>query len=248
MSFNCEDLPTRSREEFCRALKQARERKAITLVQIERATKIPASLFAGLEKNDLRFWPTGLYRRSFFRDYVRFVGLPESELCAEFARLFAHDDVAAKSHAEPVVEEAPPPTDLRLILDADWHAPRPSFVSRLAAAALDATAVVIMAAALAWVAQTDWRSTAALVAVMYFSLATVMFGESPAQWILARHRSILEAWQRVTTTASPAAPSPAKPVEPNVEGADADRAPWVTDAHRVGPPPSAHLRFRVKAS
>lgn len=91
MPLNSEPLPTDSREDFCLALKAARERKGITLDEIEKATKIPAYLFAALERCDLRRWPHGLFRRSFFRDYVRTIGLPVTEACAAFVQLFVDE-------------------------------------------------------------------------------------------------------------------------------------------------------------
>lgn len=83
--------------EFCLALKAARERRGITLDAIADATKVPASLFADLERNDLRHWPKGLFRRAFFRDYARMIGLPEAEACAAFTRLFPDADASQPS-------------------------------------------------------------------------------------------------------------------------------------------------------
>jgi len=90
-----EALSTNSRQAFCLALKAARERNGITLDEIADATKIPVSVFAALERNDLRRWPHGLFGRSFFRDYVRMIGMPVAEECAEFVRLFLDEEVAA---------------------------------------------------------------------------------------------------------------------------------------------------------
>ena len=94
------------RKQFCLALKAERERKGITLSAIAASTKIPASIFAGLERSDLRHWPKGLFRRSFFRDYVRAIGLPPEEMCEEFVRLFP--DGTGPVPAEPVDEAGPP--------------------------------------------------------------------------------------------------------------------------------------------
>lgn len=98
--MNSEALSTNSRQEFCLALRTARERKGVTLDEIARVTKIPASLFAALERNDLRQWPEGLFKRSFFRDYVRMIGVPVSEACGEFVRLFIDDTDAELATAE----------------------------------------------------------------------------------------------------------------------------------------------------
>jgi transcriptional regulator with XRE-family HTH domain len=103
MPVNAEDLLTDSCQEFCRVLKAARESQGITLSQISNATKIPADLFAALERSDLRRWPKGLFRRSFFRDYAKSIGLPVEEASAAFARLFPDDTSPA---AVPVETDA----------------------------------------------------------------------------------------------------------------------------------------------
>jgi cytoskeletal protein RodZ len=110
MPFNSDTLHYDSREEFCLALKAAREQQGITLGAIAEATKIPADLFAALERCDLRRWPNGLFRRSFFRDYARTLGLPVSDLCREFLRLFPDEDAAAAAQPDAKPEPAPPPT------------------------------------------------------------------------------------------------------------------------------------------
>ncbi len=92
MPANTDTASTLSRQEFCVALKRARESKGITLAEVAERTKIGAELFATLERNDLRRWPKGIFRRSFFRDYVAMIGVPVAEACAEFARLFPEDD------------------------------------------------------------------------------------------------------------------------------------------------------------
>ena len=164
MPLNTEVLPTYSREDFCLALKRARERKGITLAQIAQNTKIPAFMFAGLERNDLRRWPKGLFRRSFFRDYVRMIGLPVAEACAEFVRLFPDDPAAEVTHPPEGATEADQESDLRLSLDSEWHGPRASVLARLLAALIDIV-IVLMAGAAVWM--WDWISliTASVVLV-----------------------------------------------------------------------------------
>ena len=205
MPFNNDFLPTYSRLEFCRALKSVRERKGITLDEIAAATKIPASLFAALEKNDLRRWPQGLFRRSFFRDYVGMIGLPVAETCDEFVRLF-NDEPAANGSA--AAEDANQ-FGVRLMLDAGWHGPQTPVGSRILAALVD-SGIVLMAAAIAWVAGMDLSLTTAIIALVYFSVATAVLGESPAKWVMTKrivhprylrvrtdgHRLGLEAWSR----------------------------------------------------
>lgn len=104
MPSHSESLPTDSCQDFCLALKAARERKGITLAEIAETTKIPSSVFAALERCDLRCWPKGLFRRSFFRDYVGMIGLPVAEAVEAFVRLFPDDEPAIVSK---VAEEVP---------------------------------------------------------------------------------------------------------------------------------------------
>lgn len=241
MPFNCEDLPTRTRLDFCVALKAARERKGLSLAEIATATKIPASLFAGLERNDLRHWPNGIYRRSFFRDYARIVGLPEAAACAEFQLLFADGTPAPPAATAGDVT----PADLRLTLDAPC---RESYVSsglRLAAAAVDITIIVLGALAIAWMANIDRTSILAATALSYFSAATLMVGGSPAQWAVSKRATLGNALRRGAVRLSTSIQR-----DHHANGAraedEAEPAPWISDAHRVGP--SAQLRFRVKTS
>jgi hypothetical protein len=92
MPFNNDPGSALSCQEFCLALKAARERKGITLAEIAESTKIPAYLMEGLERCDLRRWPKGLFRRSFFRDYARMIDVSVTEAVAEFVRLFPDSD------------------------------------------------------------------------------------------------------------------------------------------------------------
>ena len=248
MQLNIQSLSTHSRQEFCLALKTARERKGITLDEIAEATKIPASLFAALERNDLRHWPEGLFRRCFFRDYVRMIGLPVAEACAEFVRLFSDDEGAELPTVTGAASEASNATDPRLVLAAGWHGARASVAVRLLAALIDAGAVILVAVAIAWVAGIGRLGTTAIVALAYFSLETALFGNSPATWAICRCRPILgaqmpglaaisAAWKHVLGTVGGGTPEP---------GAEPERRPWISDARRVGPAPSPRFRARIK--
>jgi cytoskeletal protein RodZ len=128
MSFNSDTLHFDSREEFCLALKAAREQQGITLSAIAEATKIPADMFAALERCDLRRWPSGLFRRSYFRDYARTLGLPVGDVCREFLRLFPEEDAAAAAKPDSKPEHVTRPTFWQSL--ARWFkATQPSRVS-----------------------------------------------------------------------------------------------------------------------
>lgn len=102
-------------EEFCLALKAAREQKKITLNEIAEATKVPSYLFAALERCDLKRWPSGLFRRSFFRGYVAMIGVAVDDACDEFARLFP-DREETIAEIAVVAPARPRPMTLRVKL------------------------------------------------------------------------------------------------------------------------------------
>lgn len=69
-------------------LKRQRERRGITLQQISQSSKVPASLFAGLEAGDCSRWPAGLYARAYIRAYADAIGLNADETVEEFVAAF----------------------------------------------------------------------------------------------------------------------------------------------------------------
>lgn len=71
-------------------LRHQRERQQITLRTIAEQTKIKISLLEGLERDDVSRWPSGIFRRTYFRDYVQAIGLPVDEMMREF--LQTHPD------------------------------------------------------------------------------------------------------------------------------------------------------------
>ena len=254
MPLNGESPSTESRQEFCLALKAARERKAISLAEIATVTKVPASLFAALERSDLRRWPRGLFRRAFFRDYVRVIGLPVAEWCDEFVRLFPDDACAAVAKKTArVPAEAAPAEEVRLVFDTTWHGPHAPLRSRLLVAVLDAAGVLLTAAALWWFQQMTFPVATAIVTVTYFTLATALLGESPAHWIRTRRRRILDslghgampiasAGQRVSDVVS----SVFGHTNSNArEQVDESESAWITDDD-VEPALSSRLRIRIK--
>ena len=69
-------------------LKRQRERRGVTLQQIAQSSKVPASLFAGLEAGDCSRWPAGLYARAYMRVYADAIGLNGDETVEEFVAAF----------------------------------------------------------------------------------------------------------------------------------------------------------------
>lgn len=76
-------------------LRDARERRGITLRQIANATKISPSALEALERNDISRLPGGIFSRAFVKSYAIEVGLDPDETIREFIALFPHDSITA---------------------------------------------------------------------------------------------------------------------------------------------------------
>jgi transcriptional regulator with XRE-family HTH domain len=93
-----------AREAFGPNLRRQRIQRGVSLEQIAEATKVSVSLWAGLERNDFSRWPTGIYARSYVRDYAAAIGADPEATVDEFCRWFPQGDRRAapsiREHAE----------------------------------------------------------------------------------------------------------------------------------------------------
>jgi transcriptional regulator with XRE-family HTH domain len=81
--------------DFGTTLREARERKGISLRQVADATKISVRVLAALEQNDISDLPGGIFTRAFVRAYAVEAGLNPDEMVDDFVRQFPHDSVTA---------------------------------------------------------------------------------------------------------------------------------------------------------
>ncbi|MGE0450911.1 MAG: helix-turn-helix domain-containing protein [Vicinamibacterales bacterium] len=96
-------------DSFGNKLRQARERRGISLAEIAARTKIKASLFEEVERDDASHWPAGIFRRSFMRDYAKAVGLNPEETVREFLRRFPDPaDTTGGTAVRPAAATATP--------------------------------------------------------------------------------------------------------------------------------------------
>src|SRR5207253_10441665 len=65
------------------SLRQARERKGLALVDVERATHVRGRYLRALEEERFDLLPPGSYGRVLLRDYAAFLGLDPQPLVAE---------------------------------------------------------------------------------------------------------------------------------------------------------------------
>jgi cytoskeletal protein RodZ len=91
-------------DDFGGKLRQARERRGISLRQIAASTKISAAALDALERNDISKLPGGIFSRAFVRSYAIEVGLDPDETVREFLERFNQE--AART-AEAVAAEVP---------------------------------------------------------------------------------------------------------------------------------------------
>jgi cytoskeletal protein RodZ len=93
-------------DDFGGKLRQARERRGISLRQIASSTKIAAAALEALEKNDISKLPGGIFSRAFVRSYAVEVGLDPDETVKEFLDRFNQDaPPSAESVAAAIPEE-----------------------------------------------------------------------------------------------------------------------------------------------
>lgn len=77
-----------SNNDFGGKLRQARERRGISLRQIATSTKIGVAALEALERNDISRLPGGIFSRGFVRSYAIEVGLDPEETVREFVERF----------------------------------------------------------------------------------------------------------------------------------------------------------------
>ncbi len=87
--------------DFGGKLRQARERRGVSLRQIAASTKISVAALEALERNDVSKLPGGIFSRAFVRSYAIEVGLDPEETVREFLERF-HGDPAPTVAAAPV--------------------------------------------------------------------------------------------------------------------------------------------------
>jgi transcriptional regulator with XRE-family HTH domain len=102
-------------------LRQARERRGVSLRQVAAATKISVVVLEALERNDASRLPGGIFSRAFVRSYASEVGLDPDEAWREFATQFPGQQPApsiAPVAATPVKVAAAPASPQPRLLES----------------------------------------------------------------------------------------------------------------------------------
>ena len=165
---------------FAQGLRLAREQRGLSIEAIAASTKIRASLFADLERGDVRQWPGTIFRRAFFREYVSTLGLDPEPLLREFLRLFPEDPVLEADTAASRSET------LRLTLAGGrtWTAAAAARQIRTAVAEL--CGVVTIGGLVATTGYVDFWNACGLTGVTYYAVGTATVGRSVIGWWIDR--------------------------------------------------------------
>lgn len=155
---------TDARQAFGLTLRTRREQIGITLPDIAESTKISVALLSSLERGDVSRWPKGIYRRSFFREYVVAIGLSPEPVLNDFVRLFPDEPAAT-----PVAEK---PAELRLEL-AVRDTSAAVALKRVAVVAGELAAVTVLGMAGTWVLPVDALPAIGLTALAYYPVANL---------------------------------------------------------------------------
>jgi cytoskeleton protein RodZ len=98
-------VPEDSAADFGAYLRQARERRGVSLRQIAATTKISLPALEALERNNISRLPGGIFTRAFVRAYAREVGLDPERTVREFVARFPQESVTEGSTYPPETHE-----------------------------------------------------------------------------------------------------------------------------------------------
>jgi transcriptional regulator with XRE-family HTH domain len=137
----------KSQRAFGEALRRHRERSGVSIESIALETKISAGLLKALERGDCSRWPTGIYSRSYVRDYAVAVGLDPDDLASQFSECFAR--TAFPDRPEPAKKDGGPQVEpLRLTFAPEPGASWRLASRRLALVGFDFLLIVVLTTAL----------------------------------------------------------------------------------------------------
>lgn len=108
-------------ESFGARLRHRREQQGISVRAIADQTKIKSCLLESLERDDVSRWPTGIFRRAYFRSYAQAIGADVDAELREFLALHPdpHDvEDPIDAAAATTRPDAAPPTRIGIILSS----------------------------------------------------------------------------------------------------------------------------------
>ena len=176
------------RRAFGDRVRRQRERRGVTLEAIARATKIPASLFAGLERGDCSRWPAGVYSRAYVKAYAEAVGLDPNETVEDFSAAFA-ETVWPDGAGGTAPRRAKTAAPLRLSMDDQPEVRQTRAMRRAALAGADFVVALAIVATVHMVLGTSLWITVTL-ALGYHAVGRILTDEPLTAWVIGRFRSV----------------------------------------------------------
>ncbi|HYM25912.1 MAG TPA: helix-turn-helix domain-containing protein [Vicinamibacterales bacterium] len=183
-------------ESFGTRLRRERERHDIALRSIADNTKISLALLKDLERDDASRWPSGIFRRSFFRAYAQAISVVDVEAAVrEFLDRFPDPNdpqrAAPDLPARPTQAAHPAPTGSVLhvkLAETGWSFVHgwvlPSTRSRFVAIACDAVVVLTVALAMYLVVGRLWMPLCLTLAGYYVG-GILLLGNTPGVCLCA---------------------------------------------------------------
>src|SRR5262249_48287070 len=98
-------MPERTAGGVGAKLRDARERRGLSLRQIANATKISIGALEALERNDISRLPGGIFSRAFVRSYAVEVGLDPEAMIQQFIDQFPNDSAIAGHPTSDQIED-----------------------------------------------------------------------------------------------------------------------------------------------
>lgn len=184
------------KESFGLRLRAARERQGISLESIAQRTKVSVSVWQGMERNDFTKWPTGLFARSYVRDYCTIVGLNPDEIVDEFCRYFPNGDrrrenvvraqaevvdIRSQYHEDclpPGGDRRAPSQEVGAAQSRPWAFPGGQRGRRIAGAAADLVGVGLLSIAASQVLDIGFLPAFGLFSLVYYPLGAILTGSS----------------------------------------------------------------------
>lgn len=81
-------------------LRQAREARGITISEVAEQTRISSLYLEGIEADDYRALPGGIFNKGFVKSYAKYVGVDEQEALQDYTRLMANQDNPAETETK----------------------------------------------------------------------------------------------------------------------------------------------------
>lgn len=95
-------------------LREAREKRGVSLRQIAERTRISVMALEALERNDIKRLPGGIFTRGFIRAYAAEVGLNPDQTVQDFLAQFPPDSLVAGGAGRPIEDNEAIESDRRM--------------------------------------------------------------------------------------------------------------------------------------